>query len=345
MSYTRPTYYPDFCLTGTRTPPPNGEVQTGYQPDQIPPCEEHNYLFGTAGDWIRWLDQITNNPALFPVSNSGHHVATATNLQGQLDQLDAVMSSLGLINEVPAGAVNGSNAQFLLSQAPINTNSVIAFTDGLDSAPAEFSVQQISGSWYVVFASGFIPQTGQKPAVVYMTGSSGVGVGGGVGAIENEPGGIGLYNGNDVNVALLKSLIAGTNVDIVDNGNGTIEISATGGGGGGIETHGSAASPVQIAPSVGITPTTAAEQVWWVVPTSGLLGSQPITASPAIAPGTSVGQRLKLKSTAASGGSGYLIIPNGAGTDQNGVCSMGSYAQTIDYTWDGTAWSEDSRRV
>ena len=57
-SYTRPSVYPDFCTnTANRSAPSVGEVAAGYQPDQIPPCEEHNYLFGTTGDWIRWLDQ------------------------------------------------------------------------------------------------------------------------------------------------------------------------------------------------------------------------------------------------------------------------------------------------
>lgn len=57
MPVTRPTTYPDWCLTGTRTAPSGSEINTGYQPDQIPPCEEHNWLWGFLGDWIRWLDQ------------------------------------------------------------------------------------------------------------------------------------------------------------------------------------------------------------------------------------------------------------------------------------------------
>lgn len=57
MPFSRPTFYPDFCTTGTRTQPSGGETLSGYLPNEIPPCEEHNYLFGTTGDWIRWLDQ------------------------------------------------------------------------------------------------------------------------------------------------------------------------------------------------------------------------------------------------------------------------------------------------
>jgi hypothetical protein len=57
MPYSRPSNYPDFCTTGTRDAPTSGEILSGYLPNQIPPCEEHNYLFGTTGDWVRWLDQ------------------------------------------------------------------------------------------------------------------------------------------------------------------------------------------------------------------------------------------------------------------------------------------------
>lgn len=56
---TRPSQYPDFCLTGTRTAPSAPLTNTGYVPDQEPLPGDHNYLFGTTGDWIRWLDQQT----------------------------------------------------------------------------------------------------------------------------------------------------------------------------------------------------------------------------------------------------------------------------------------------
>jgi hypothetical protein len=292
-------------------------------------------------DWLQWFDFIVDNPANFPVSNAGHQVATATTLQGQLDQLDAALASTGLLFQVPTGAVNGTNATFLLSEAPVNSQSVIPFVDGVSSNPSEFIVHQVSGEWAVTFNSGSIPAVGQVVIVAFMTSSSGVGVGGGIAAIENEPGGVGLFYENNVNVALLKSLVAGTNFDIVDNGNGTLTLSASGGGGGGIETHGTGASPISITPSVGIAPTSAAEQVWWIAPSSGS-GSIPITASPAIAPGSTIGQILILKSTANSA---FLVVPNGSGTDMDGNCSMGTFGQTLELMWDGANWSENSRRV
>jgi hypothetical protein len=327
--------------TGARTQPTDGEQFAGFVQNQRPDPTWHNWLWGIMSDWIEWFDFICDDPSNFPVSNAGHNVAISTNLQGQLDELDAVFGSFGLI-VIPTVIANGTQTNFALSQAPINTNSVVPTLDGSQSQPSEFTVQNISGTWYIVF--GTAPSAGQDVSGFFVTGSSGAGVGGGVGAIENAPGGVGIFWKNNINVALLKSLVAGTNVSIVDNGDGTITISSTGGGGGSIETHGTAAAPIAIDPTVGIIPTTASEQVWWVKPSTGS-GAVPITASPAIGAGTSLGQRLKLKSTAVLGGAGYLVIPNLSGTDMNGSINMGSFAQAIDYTWDGTNWSEDSRRV
>jgi hypothetical protein len=343
---TRPSVIPIWTQgnNGQRTQPTNGAQFAGFTSNQRPDPLVHNWLFGEFSDWIQWLDYITNSVSNLTVSNAGHHVATATTLQGQLDQLDAVLSSLGLYNEVPVGVVNGVNTTFILTQAPINAQSVIAFTDGIDAAPADFTVEQISGQWAIVFSAGSIPQTGQTPMAVYMTGSSGVGVGGGVGAIENvaHAGAVGPFYENDVNIALMKSFLSGTNMDIVDNGNGTMTFNASGGGGGGsFETHGSASSPTAITPSVGIVPTAAAEQVWWIAPVSGS-GAVPITASPAIAAGSTIGQVLVLKSVANAN---YLTIANGSGTDMNGPINMGTFGQAIELQWDGTNWSENSRRV
>lgn len=109
----------------------------------------------------------------------------------------------------------------------------------------------------------------------------------------------------------------------------------------GVELHGSGASPILIAAGVGITPTTAMDQIWWVAPSSGS-GQVVITATPPIAAGTTLGQRLHLKSVS---GSNYLNIPAVLGVDQNGPVDMGPSGQAISYTWDSVNWFEDSRRV
>ena len=118
---------------------------------------------------------------------------------------------------------------------------------------------------------------------------------------------------------------------------------AAGGGGGSstIEAHGSAASPIAITPSMGISPTTANDQVWWVKPSTGT-GAVPITAASAIASGSTIGQRLTIKSPASAN---YLVIPDAANTDLNGACDMGPFTQSIELVWNGTVWDENTRRV
>jgi hypothetical protein len=343
-SPTEPSVVPIWTAgnNAARTQPTNGQQFTGFTPNFRPPSSWHNWLFGIFSDWIAWFKFILDDVTNLAAKNTGHHVATATNVQNQLDQIDAALSSTGLIWEVPTGVVNGVNTTFGLSQAPVNIQSVIPHVDGIPSYPVEYTVQNISGSWYVVYNVGYYPQTGQVVVVEYMTSTSGVGIGGGISAINNEGAGVGLYDTQVVNVAKFKSMIAGTNMTIVDNGNGTVTFTAAGGGGGGSwETHGSGASPISVVPGTGITPTSSNQQVWWITPSSGS-GAVTITATPPIAAGSTIGQHLTLKSVAASN---YLVLPSVAGVDINGACSFGTYGQAICLVWDGASWSEDTRRV
>lgn len=119
-----------------------------------------------------------------------------------------------------------------------------------------------------------------------------------------------------------------------------------GGGGGGVtgsirDVHGSATGAVSINPSIGLLPTSGADQVWWVQPLSGS-GAVSISAVPPVGPGVTIGQRLSIKSIPAAN---YLVFPSVSGFDPEGNLQMGPYAQTGNYTWDGVQWSEDSRRV
>ena len=103
----------------------------------------------------------------------------------------------------------------------------------------------------------------------------------------------------------------------------------------GIEVHGSKSSPVSISASAGIIPTGSVDQIWWVKCTGG--GT--VTANPAIAAGY-IGQRLTVYGTSLTD---YLKIPDSAGTDQNGDVTLDNN-QAITYYFDGTDWSEASRR-
>ena len=108
---------------------------------------------------------------------------------------------------------------------------------------------------------------------------------------------------------------------------------------GGITAHGTKSAPILVNPTVGIlASTTEMDQVWWVKPTTS--GAQSISSSPAIRAGTIVGQRLTIYGVSSSD---YLIIPDAAGTNQNGVCGL-TNNQAIQYNWNGIAWQEFSRR-
>ena len=112
------------------------------------------------------------------------------------------------------------------------------------------------------------------------------------------------------------------------------------GPGSGKEVHGTFSSPIAIDPTVGIVPSSALDQTWYVIPT--IAGAQTISASPAIAPGTVLGQTLRLKGVDSAN---YLKISSasGSGTNQNGICSL-TDNQSITYEWDGSEWNENTRR-
>ncbi len=109
------------------------------------------------------------------------------------------------------------------------------------------------------------------------------------------------------------------------------------GSGGLTEAHGSFAAPIVINPLIGIVPTAAPDQTWWL--TSGG-GSQDITAIPAIANGSTIGQRLTLKGVSFPN---HINIDLGFGVDLNGRLLLDDN-QACQLQWDGTQWSENFRR-
>jgi hypothetical protein len=120
---------------------------------------------------------------------------------------------------------------------------------------------------------------------------------------------------------------------------------ATMGGGGSslIEAHGKINTPVAIDPTVGIPASTANDQVWWITPSTITVGSIPITASPQISAGVTVGQRLTVFGV-TSGSGGYLKIANGSGVYSNGDYNMLT-GQGIVYMWNGSQWQFVSNAI
>lgn len=140
--YTRPTQYSDFCLTGTRTQPPSGEINTGYAANQRPPAEEHNYLFGTNGDWVRWLDQLTQQM----LAQQGYDFTVGAG--GQFADLNAAMAS-SLVQPGARLLIISSLALTVIQQITKNNISIaclpnVAITDGGAGTGIQISAAEVN---------------------------------------------------------------------------------------------------------------------------------------------------------------------------------------------------------
>jgi hypothetical protein len=164
--------------SGVRQQPTNGEQFTGFYPSFRPPSGWHNWLFGIMCDWIAWLNYVTQASA-FSVSNVGHVILTDTTLQGQLDQTDAFLSSLGLQYLT---MTKTSATTWTLPQAPLNVSGLLIFLDGLDEEPTtDWTYSVIATVPTITFAVA--PAAGQTPQCLTLTadqpGSGGSAITGG----------------------------------------------------------------------------------------------------------------------------------------------------------------------
>lgn len=167
---------------GVQTEPTDPQKFGGFVPNFRPPSQWHNWMFGNVSDWIDYLDYITNSVANLTVSNVGHNIATALNLQGQLDQLDAYLSQLGFKQAIPTGVVNGINDTFILPFQPLSQDSMIAFTDNIDVETTEFVLTTSGGQPAIRYIGAAIPSGGQTPYVIALTSDGAIGNIGSAGA-------------------------------------------------------------------------------------------------------------------------------------------------------------------
>lgn len=101
---------------------------------------------------------------------------------------------------------------------------------------------------------------------------------------------------------------------------------------------GTRASPTSITAVGGITPTSGIALETIFIQGSG--GAVDVTANPQIAAGTVVGQILRLIGRSDTN---TVLLENGTGLSLNGNITMGD-DDMINFFWDGTSWSEISRR-
>jgi hypothetical protein len=279
------------------------------------------------------------------------------------------------VQEIPTGNVDGTNQVFTLSQTPITTGSLDVYKDGVKLGVSQYSLAGMS------ISMSFAPKLGEVIWASYVANSPNSQ--NPLQAVTETPAGTidgtnlkfvlaqkpiyqaatnvyidGVWVDPDVwglvSTAGNQSYILFTNGYQPQPGealevqywlftwpNLTAVPSTSGGGGVTREIHGSYTSPIAIDPTVGLVPSSAADQTWYVIPNE--LGTQLITASPAIAPGTTIGQRVVYKGTDPAN---CLEIPSasGSGTNQNGSCTL-TNNQAIEFEWDGVAWNENTRRL
>lgn len=105
----------------------------------------------------------------------------------------------------------------------------------------------------------------------------------------------------------------------------------------GYSVSGTVGSPNVITAAGGISVTTDQRQLQFVVSSGGAVT---VTATPQIQAGTIIGEELVLTGTSDTD---YPILADGNGTAQNGLMLLKN-ERSISYFWNGTKWSELSRR-
>lgn len=282
--------------------------------------------------------------------------------------------------EIPVGLVNGANANFTLSTVPADPGSIDFY---IDENVLELTDFTISGKVITITNPDRIPQLAQSVYVKYLVfgavsnnaGSAiptarfkqetpagdvdGINDSFALSTVPVDPESLDFYVDDNkletTDYTLTGTIVKITNVDripalaqsvyakylylgvILGGGSG-------GGGTSGYTAFGSRTIPQVISASVGIAAMNLPLQTWFVRSSSG---AQVVTANPQIAVGSQVGQVIKIK---APNGSNYPVFQDGNGLSLNGIWPVtGQPApvvqdSSIELTWDGLVWSEDSRR-
>lgn len=270
--------------------------------------------------------------AIAPAAGQGLRVWYIQNTPTSQNPLSGASAHLGI--------GDGSTVSFSITGLPAGQQTVEVYLDGLWQDPSLWSLLAGVGSAAIIFGSA--PVIGQSVDIFYLLSSYSLGTTSVQGA-SNEGSGAGLVGVFDTEAGAIlkfKSLRPLAGATVLDEGDGTIGIGATGSGGGS-DIHGSQASPISVVAATGLQPTSAMDQIWWIKPSSG---SGAIALSSILAPISPIpGQRLTVMGP-ASGAARWFTIADGAGTDQNGNATIDS-TQALVYIWNGSAWYQISNRL
>jgi hypothetical protein len=270
--------------------------------------------------------------------------------------------------EVPTGVVDGTNAAFTLSAAPMNAGSLLIFLDSLLLSESEYSrignvvtlsavpaIGQVVTAWYFVASPSSVnPLSGAqevptgavdgtnltyalagKPAdarstLVFLDGR----------LLPNTDWSL-VISPTTNQIVLAGAPAVGQTIYVFYLVNPATVGTGAGAGGGGLVVYGNTVTPILVTPSVGIVAPLDPRALIMVRSTpSG--GGQNVTANPQISAGSRIGQELYLDGKSTAGD--YPILADGNGLSLNGPMPL-SLGNKIILYWNGTVWDEVSRRT
>lgn len=298
----------------------------------------------TAQSVIVFLDGVEVLPADYTISSQTLVFVTPPSL-GQIPSVYYVVNGSSSTNplqgktETPSGAVDGSNKLFTLTGTPIDHDSTIVFDNGVKVPSGNWAlIQNGSNPSQIQFTTA--PTAGHSITVFYFVNLMATGFsGGGAAAVTNATNvgtGTGLFKALSSGVLQFKSLTAGSNITIVDDGLGNVTLSSSGGAGGGRwNVSGSAASPQIVNPAVGIAASASQRGAYFLKgQVSG--GAQPVTATPQVAAGAVIGDERLFVGT---NDTDYPIFQDGNGLKLNGSKYLQNNT-SLKLLWDGALWCE-----
>lgn len=146
-------WVPDENPTKAQEPIP-AKKALGFVADERPSPLFHNWLWARIGNWQKYFESATDE--------------LITDVAG----ITAGLTTQNSVQEVPAGDVDGVNDEFVLSENPADSESLLVFVDGILRPQSEWS--RVGQTF--TFTAGNIPQIGQTVYVFYVID---VAVGGG----------------------------------------------------------------------------------------------------------------------------------------------------------------------
>lgn len=307
-----------------------------YQTSEIPVTEAS--LFITVNGVLSENSNWTLDPL-------GRDVTFTTNIPDPT--VDVVRFSylrLGTVslygNQGLAGVAAAGQTSFQFTGVPLNAQALWVYANGIRQPISSWDFVQGTSASEIIFHTG--RALGESIYVIFFTYTisqevvviGGGGGGGGITGAENIGAGVGVFAGVSSETLQFNTLVAGSGITLTSAGD-TIEVAATGGGGGsGWITRNLSNAPLTVT-ATGMAATSNTRDRLYVVSASGAVN---VTANPQIAAGTTEGQEMLVIGTSDTN---YPVFSDGNGLLLNGTRNMTS-RQQLYLTWDSelAVWRE-----